>query len=201
MSLAALIATRRAERGLSLQKVADAAGCTKAHIWDMERGGSVNPCVSTLVGLGNALSVPASELFAAACGGEPPPTDQATALLRDLWHNWNCPADAAEGDIQQASRDFDDAMERTEAFLAALSDGTGRDPSPPVIDGASSRDDQDQAAKRIEELEAELAALRTHWTSRSGELKAHPYLPDIEDVVAALRAAISKASPTGGEGS
>lgn len=56
----------RIKRGLSLQGVADAANMTKAHVWEMERGSSDNPSVSTLVALGAALGVSAVELFRAA---------------------------------------------------------------------------------------------------------------------------------------
>lgn len=66
MSLAAFIAARRAELGLSLQKVASAAGSTKAHVWELEQGRTSNPCVSTLVRLSSALGVPAVLLFEAA---------------------------------------------------------------------------------------------------------------------------------------
>ena len=56
----------RTERGLSLEKLANAAGLTKAHVWEMERGNSANPSVSTLAGLAAALSVTAYTLLEAA---------------------------------------------------------------------------------------------------------------------------------------
>lgn len=65
-SLGSAIAALRYERRLSLQKLADLAGLRKAHVWELEKGRSDNPSVSTLVGLGNALDVPPDELFRAA---------------------------------------------------------------------------------------------------------------------------------------
>lgn len=44
-------------RGMSLQSVADAAGLTKSHVWEMEQGKSVNPTVNAVWGLSEALSV------------------------------------------------------------------------------------------------------------------------------------------------
>lgn len=56
----------RAKRGMSLQQVGNAAGITKAHVWELEKGTADNPSVSTLAGLGSALGVSAVELFRAA---------------------------------------------------------------------------------------------------------------------------------------
>jgi transcriptional regulator with XRE-family HTH domain len=44
-------------RGMSLQRVADAAGLSKPHVWEMEQGKSVNPTVNAVWGLARALSV------------------------------------------------------------------------------------------------------------------------------------------------
>jgi len=38
----------RTAKGESLQSVADAAGISKAHIWELERGRAKNPTVSTV---------------------------------------------------------------------------------------------------------------------------------------------------------
>ena len=56
----------RENRGMSLQDVADAAGISKAHVWDLERGKSVNPTIETIAKLGAALKMDASLLCAAA---------------------------------------------------------------------------------------------------------------------------------------
>lgn len=50
-------------RSMSLQQVADAAGLTKSHVWEMERGKSVNPTVNAVWGLAAALSVSPSVLL------------------------------------------------------------------------------------------------------------------------------------------
>lgn len=47
----------REMRGMSLQAVADAAGLTKSHIWELEQGKSVNPTVNAIWGLSSAFCV------------------------------------------------------------------------------------------------------------------------------------------------
>lgn len=44
-------------RGMSLQAVGDAAGLTKSHIWEMEKGRAVNPTVNAVWGISAALCV------------------------------------------------------------------------------------------------------------------------------------------------
>ena len=46
----------REKRRMSLQEVADLAGLSKAHIWEIEQGRG-NPTVSTLEGIAAALGV------------------------------------------------------------------------------------------------------------------------------------------------
>lgn len=55
--LGARIKLLRELRDMSLQAVADAAGLTKSHVWEMEQGKSVNPTVNAVWGLSEALSV------------------------------------------------------------------------------------------------------------------------------------------------
>lgn len=57
-----LILRKRTALGLSLRELADAAKLTKNHVWDMERGRSVNPTIETLCGLAEALKVNAEDL-------------------------------------------------------------------------------------------------------------------------------------------
>ena len=45
----------REKMNLSLQDVADIAGMSKAHVWDMETGKSWNPSIQTILGLAIAL--------------------------------------------------------------------------------------------------------------------------------------------------
>jgi transcriptional regulator with XRE-family HTH domain len=47
----------RETKGLSLQDVADLAGASKAHVWDIERGKSQNPTINLAVAIANALGV------------------------------------------------------------------------------------------------------------------------------------------------
>ncbi|QRE77364.1 helix-turn-helix domain-containing protein [Methylobacterium aquaticum] len=60
-TIAATIARRmrelREERGLSLHGLAERAGLTKSHVWDLERGGSRNPTIATAVAIATALGV------------------------------------------------------------------------------------------------------------------------------------------------
>ena len=59
--IAATIAKRciklREERDMSLQDVADRAGLSKSHVWDLEQGRSRNPTVDTAVRLSRAFGV------------------------------------------------------------------------------------------------------------------------------------------------
>jgi DNA-binding XRE family transcriptional regulator len=65
-SMKNIIANERAALGLSLQEVADRAGITKSHMWELEQGRSVNPTVWTVYGLSRALGVPFSKMAAGA---------------------------------------------------------------------------------------------------------------------------------------
>ncbi|KAB2792560.1 helix-turn-helix transcriptional regulator [Brucella anthropi] len=47
----------RKQHKLSLQQVADRAGTSKSHIWDMENGHSKNPTIDMAVSIANALGV------------------------------------------------------------------------------------------------------------------------------------------------
>lgn len=44
-------------RDMTLQQVADAAGLTKSHIWELEKGRAVNPTVNAVWGISAALCV------------------------------------------------------------------------------------------------------------------------------------------------
>ncbi len=45
-ALHARLARLRLEKGLTLQEVADAVGCSKTHIWELEQGRAGNPTIS-----------------------------------------------------------------------------------------------------------------------------------------------------------
>lgn len=68
ITLGAAIKQVRSDRKLSLQEVANRAGLTKAHVWDLERGRATNPGVNTLHGLARALDIDPMVLARAAFG-------------------------------------------------------------------------------------------------------------------------------------
>ncbi|AEI71141.1 hypothetical protein [EBPR siphovirus 5] len=51
------LAELRAERGLTLQDVADRTGLSKTHVWELEAGRTRNPSIDTAVRLARALGV------------------------------------------------------------------------------------------------------------------------------------------------
>lgn len=57
-----VIRKRREEMGLSLQNVADEAGITKAHLWDLEKDRQQNPTVKTVLHLAYSLAFEPSAL-------------------------------------------------------------------------------------------------------------------------------------------
>jgi DNA-binding XRE family transcriptional regulator len=65
-SMRRMVAEEREKLGLSLQEVADRAGITKSHMWEMEQGRSVNPTIRTVYGLSKALGIPFVNLAAGA---------------------------------------------------------------------------------------------------------------------------------------
>jgi transcriptional regulator with XRE-family HTH domain len=65
LDIAKTIKARRAELGLSLQDVADATGLSKAHIWDMERGASSDPRLTTLLAVSDALRMSLAQILGA----------------------------------------------------------------------------------------------------------------------------------------
>lgn len=64
--LAQFIRSRRVELGLSLQQLADRCGYSKGHMWDLERGSTTNPTISTLNALAAGLQVSGVKLFRVA---------------------------------------------------------------------------------------------------------------------------------------
>lgn len=55
----------RKARDLSLQDVADRAGLTKSHIWEMEQGRSANPTIDTAIRIASALGISFDQLIGA----------------------------------------------------------------------------------------------------------------------------------------
>lgn len=81
MSLGARLKKLRIKHKRSLQDVADAVGASKAHIWEIERGGSKNPTMELLDKLADYFDVSVAYLV-----GEEPDEGEAqlVALYRDL---------------------------------------------------------------------------------------------------------------------
>ncbi|RCK03887.1 hypothetical protein TH5_22980 [Thalassospira xianhensis MCCC 1A02616] len=57
MSLAAKLSKERLRKGQSLQEVADDIGVSKTHIWQLEKGRSVNPSLDLITKLANHYDV------------------------------------------------------------------------------------------------------------------------------------------------
>ena len=66
VTLGDLIYRNREAWGLSLQALADRCGFSKAYAWELEQGRSINPSVSTLSALAEALRIAPETLFTAA---------------------------------------------------------------------------------------------------------------------------------------
>lgn len=65
-TLAQRIAMLRAQSGLSLQEVANLAGCTKTHVWEIEKGRATNPTLRVLLGLSASFDVTVAYLIGEA---------------------------------------------------------------------------------------------------------------------------------------
>jgi len=74
------IAERRAELSLSLEEVAERAGTTKSHIWELEKGRSRNPTISMALALCDALQCSLNSLLGRDVS-QPQFTDQEMALI------------------------------------------------------------------------------------------------------------------------
>lgn len=59
------IKRRRKELAISLEEVASRAGTSKSHIWDLERGNSVNPTIRMLIAVAAALNTSINTLLGA----------------------------------------------------------------------------------------------------------------------------------------
>jgi transcriptional regulator with XRE-family HTH domain len=62
-ALGARVKLLRELRDLSLQQLADDAGCTKSHVWEIEQGKSVNPTVNMVWSLASALQITPAQLL------------------------------------------------------------------------------------------------------------------------------------------
>jgi transcriptional regulator with XRE-family HTH domain len=83
VALGARIKELRLKKGESLQKVADAVGASKAHIWEIETGKSRNPSMDLLTALANHFGTTVSHLV----GEDPNAVGEdagLVAMYRDL---------------------------------------------------------------------------------------------------------------------
>lgn len=80
-SMRNLIKQERAALGLSLQDVAERAGITKSHMWELEQGRAVNPTIWTVYGLSRALGVPFEMMAAGALNDT---EDKESSSAREL---------------------------------------------------------------------------------------------------------------------
>lgn len=71
MNLSEFIKARREASGLTLQELADAVGCTKSHIWEMENK-PCNPTLRVALRLSVALGVRINALAACLLEEEKP---------------------------------------------------------------------------------------------------------------------------------
>ena len=65
MTLGELIRENRLRKGMSMQQLADAVGCSKSQIHDIEHDISSNPSKRILNGFMNNLGIPAQTLLEA----------------------------------------------------------------------------------------------------------------------------------------
>lgn len=70
------IAEARARSRMTLQEVANAAGFSKSHVWELEQGRIRNPTVAMVAGLSAALGVPFLRLAQAALNTQRTPTKE-----------------------------------------------------------------------------------------------------------------------------
>jgi transcriptional regulator with XRE-family HTH domain len=66
LTLGEEVLAARTQARMSLQEVADAAGFTKSHVWEVEKGRARNPTIGMVAGLSKALGVPFLRLAQAA---------------------------------------------------------------------------------------------------------------------------------------
>ncbi len=78
MSLGARLTQLRLGAGESLQDVADAAGVSKAHIWELEKGRTQNPSLALLTGLADHFKLSVGALI----GEDPGATGTDIAVAR-----------------------------------------------------------------------------------------------------------------------
>ncbi len=74
------IKRRRRELRLSLQAVADMSGCTKSHVWELEKGRTTNPTIGMALAICGALQCNLNSLLGVNVS-QPDFTDEEMALI------------------------------------------------------------------------------------------------------------------------
>lgn len=82
-SIGARIMTIRSQRQLSLQEVADRAGISKSHVWELEQGRARNPTIDTAVRIASALGVSLDYLIGLSTA-EPPMHPEALRIACEV---------------------------------------------------------------------------------------------------------------------
>ena len=74
------IKRRRTELRLSLQAVADISGCTKSHVWELEKGHTKNPTIGMTLAICGALQCSLNSMLGVNVS-QPNFTDEEIALI------------------------------------------------------------------------------------------------------------------------
>lgn len=72
----------RLARGLTLQQVADAVGCTKAYIWDLEMKDGQRPSAERVLALAKVLGVTMGDIMGEQVPGVPDASPEDVAFFR-----------------------------------------------------------------------------------------------------------------------
>lgn len=83
MSFARKLHDLRLQRGMSLQKVADAVEISKAHVFNLEKGLTANPSMDLVVKLAELFRVRVADLVGDNPDAEDQPAEMV-AMFRDL---------------------------------------------------------------------------------------------------------------------
>jgi transcriptional regulator with XRE-family HTH domain len=73
----------REAKGLTLQQVADAVGCTKAYVWELEMREGQRPTAERLNAIAKLLGVTVQDLLGEPIGSVENPTPQDVAFFRE----------------------------------------------------------------------------------------------------------------------
>lgn len=110
-ALGARIKMLRNIREMTLQQVADAAGLTKSHVWELEQGRSSNPSVNAVWGMASALCVSPAMLL--GLDDKMPPIDPVALRIagivdREIKRAVRGEADRLRGILDKHGISYDD---------------------------------------------------------------------------------------------